>query len=117
VTLPPLARWLELESGVADIIGARRACTVAMIRHAFAGELDGVGMAQLMRRKVPPHIRFGGEPTELDATPALDQDRPRVGPSNDAEQRSDRQLEAALRPGDSCSQPEPSLSDLAPRGR
>jgi len=38
-------------------------------RHAFTGELDGVGVAQLMRRKAPPHARLGGEPAELDPDP------------------------------------------------
>ena len=35
-------------------------------RYAFTGELDGVGMAQLMRREAPPATRLGGKPTELD---------------------------------------------------
>ena len=42
-------------------------------RHAFAGEFDGVGVAQVMRRKAPPHTGLGGQPTELDPDPALDQ--------------------------------------------
>jgi hypothetical protein len=36
-------------------------------RHAFAGELDGVGVAQLVRCEAAPDTRLGGEPTELDA--------------------------------------------------
>ena len=35
-------------------------------RHALARHLDGMGVAQLMRREPPPHARLGGEPTELD---------------------------------------------------
>src|SRR5215210_2314963 len=94
VTLPPLARWLESESGGGghhrrpsgvhggdDLLGVdalqvdARGAEVGVPelalddveRHAFAGELDGVGMAQLMRREAPPDTRLGGEPTELDA--------------------------------------------------
>jgi hypothetical protein len=36
-------------------------------RHALAGELDGVGVAQLVRRKAAPDTRLGGEPAEFDA--------------------------------------------------
>jgi hypothetical protein len=36
-------------------------------RHAFAGELDGVGVAQLVRREAAPDTRARGEPAELDA--------------------------------------------------
>ena len=79
---------------MADIIGSRPACAVAMIsfgvdplkvdrgraevgvtelaldhveRHALARELDGVRVAQLVRREAAPHARLGGEPPELDA--------------------------------------------------
>jgi hypothetical protein len=38
-------------------------------RHAFAGKLDGVGVAQLMRRKTPPQTGLDGKPTELDPGP------------------------------------------------
>ena len=36
-------------------------------RDAFAGELDSVGVAELVRREAAPDTRFGGEPAELDA--------------------------------------------------
>jgi hypothetical protein len=36
-------------------------------RHAFAGKLDGVGVAQLMRRKAPPNAGAGGDASELAA--------------------------------------------------
>jgi hypothetical protein len=36
-------------------------------RHAFACELDGVDVAQLVRREAAPDTRLGGEPAELDA--------------------------------------------------
>ncbi|MEP6995790.1 MAG: hypothetical protein ABI968_14805, partial [Acidobacteriota bacterium] len=36
-------------------------------RDALAGELDGVGVAQLVRRDTAPDARLGGESAELDA--------------------------------------------------
>jgi hypothetical protein len=36
-------------------------------RHALASELDGVGVAQLVRSEAPPDPRVRGEPAELDA--------------------------------------------------
>jgi hypothetical protein len=38
-------------------------------RNALAGELDGVGVAQLVGREAAPHARLGGEPAKLDAHP------------------------------------------------
>src|SRR5215207_2787172 len=34
-------------------------------RHAFARELDGVGVAQLVRREATPDTRLSGEPAKL----------------------------------------------------
>ena len=34
-------------------------------RHALAGQLERVGVAQLMRRKAAPDAGAGGEPAEL----------------------------------------------------
>jgi hypothetical protein len=78
----------------AGIIGALRAWTVAMIsalvdplqidggdaevgmpqlalddveRDALVGELDGVGVAQLVGRKPPPHAGLGGDAPQLGA--------------------------------------------------
>ena len=46
-------------------------------RHTFAGELDGVGVAQLMRREATSHTRVGGEPTEPAPDPgAVKRDEP-----------------------------------------
>jgi hypothetical protein len=44
--------------------------------HAFAGELDGVRVAQLMRCEAPSHARLGGEATELNPDAGA---RPRTG--------------------------------------
>ena len=111
---------------MADIIGARLAWTVAMIssvsmplqvdrgraevgvaelalddveRHALAGELDRVGVAQLVRREPAPHARLGGEPAELDAHAGARPRPPARGAVDDAEQRPDRQLNAGGEPG------------------
>ena len=109
---------------VADIIGARRACTVGddllgvdalqvdagraevgvaelalddVERHAFAGELDGVRVAQLMRREPPPDARLDGEPTQLDPDPGARPGPPASRAVDDAEQRPDRQLDPCAR--------------------
>jgi hypothetical protein len=66
-------------------------------RHAFAGHLDGVRVAQLVRREAPPHARVPGDAAQLCAGRA----RPRPpagGAVYDAEQRPDRQLDARLEP-------------------
>jgi hypothetical protein len=34
-------------------------------RHAFAGHLDGVGVAQLVRCEPPPHTGLSGKSAEL----------------------------------------------------
>ena len=36
-------------------------------RDSFPGELDGMGMPELVGREAPPDTRLGGEPAELDA--------------------------------------------------
>jgi hypothetical protein len=36
-------------------------------RHAFARELNRVGVAQLVRSEAAPHTRLSGEAAELDA--------------------------------------------------
>jgi hypothetical protein len=109
---------------VADIIGARLARTVAMIssgdalqvdrgraevgvaeltldhveRHPFARELDGVRVAQLMRREAAPDTRLSGEPTKLDAHVRARPWPPASRTVDDAEQRPDWQLDASGQP-------------------
>jgi hypothetical protein len=59
-------------------------------RDSFAGELDGVGMPQLVRRKASPDTRFGGEATELGAYGGTGPRSDATGGTVDhAEQRSD----------------------------
>ena len=68
-------------------------------RHPLARHLNGMGMAQLMRRKAPPHT---GPARHLPQLRARGGGRPRPPAGravDDAEQRPDRQLEADLEPG------------------
>jgi hypothetical protein len=59
-------------------------------RHTLAGELDGVGVAQLVRRKAAPDTRLDREPAELHADVGA-RPRPAAGRAVDhAEQRPDR---------------------------
>jgi hypothetical protein len=73
--------------------------------HAFTGELNGVGVAQLMRREPTPHARLCGEPAELSPDPGA-----RPGPASgrsvdDAEQRADGSSTRA--PSQSCTRGSP----------
>jgi hypothetical protein len=68
-------------------------------RHPFVGELDGVGVAQLVGREPPPYPGLGGDATELRAG-GVARPRPATGPSvNHAQQRSDRHAHARFEPG------------------
>ena len=82
--------------------------------HAFAGELDGVGVAQLVWREAPPHTGLGGEPPELDPDAGA-RPRPAAGRAvDDAEHRPDRQLDPSGEPGSQLL-PAPGVhADLAP---
>jgi hypothetical protein len=61
-------------------------------RDALAGELERVGVAQLVRRKAAPDPGAGGEPPELRADRGA-RPRPPAGRAvDDAEQRPDQQL-------------------------
>ena len=71
---------LQVDAGRAEV-GVAELALDDVQRHAFAGKFDGVGVAQLMRRKAPPHTGLGGKPTELDPEPGARPERPRVGPS------------------------------------
>jgi hypothetical protein len=58
-------------------------------RHAFTGEFDGVGVAQLVRRKAPPDSRLGREPTKLDPNAGARPGSASRRAVDDAEERSD----------------------------
>ena len=83
-------------------------------RHAFAGELDGVGVAQLMRREAPAYTGLGGKPTELDPGPGARPGPAASGAVDDAEQRPDRQLDPVAEPGRQLLPPPGVHADLAP---
>ena len=48
-------------------------------RHAFAGELDGVGVAELVRREAASGTRLSGKPAEFDARAGARPGPPGVG--------------------------------------
>src|SRR5215213_4249814 len=89
---------LQVDRGRAEVRVAELALDHVK-RHALAGELDGVGVAELVRRKAAPDTRLGGEPAEFDARVGA-RPRPPAGRAVDhAEQRPDRELEASGEPG------------------
>jgi hypothetical protein len=89
---------LQVHAGDAEVSVAELALDHVQ-RHALAGELDGVGVAQLVRRKAAPDTRVGGEPAELNARVGA-RPRPPAGRAVDhAEQRPDGELEASGEPG------------------
>jgi hypothetical protein len=68
-------------------------------RHALAGELERMGVAQLMRREPAPHTRPRGYPPKLVADSGAVPRPPARGAVDDAEQRPDRQLGPGGEPG------------------
>ena len=64
---------LQVDRGRAEV-GVGELALDHVERHAFAGELDGVGVAELVRREAAPDARLGGEPAELTRMLALDGD-------------------------------------------
>src|SRR3954451_6916889 len=67
-------------------------------RHAFAGHLDGMRVAQLVGREAPTHPGLAGDAAQFRAGGA-GCPRPSAGRTGgDAEQRSDRQLDPGLEP-------------------
>jgi hypothetical protein len=68
-------------------------------RHPFAGHLDGVRVAQLVRRKAPPYPGLAGRAAQFRADGAGCPRPSACRTVDDAEQRSDRQLNAHVEPG------------------
>src|SRR5919106_3113289 len=68
-------------------------------RHALAGHLDGVRVAQLVRREASSYAGLAGDAAQLGAGGGGRPGPPARGAVDDAEQRPDRQLEARLEPG------------------
>ena len=59
---------LEVDRGGAEV-GVSELALNDVQRHALAGELEGVRVAQLVRREPAPHAGLGGEPAELARVP------------------------------------------------
>src|SRR4051812_46250099 len=89
---------LQVDAGRAEV-GVPELALDDVERHAFAGELDGVGVAQLVRREAPPDTRLDSEPTELDPDPGARPGPAASGAVDDAEQRPDPQLDPVAEPG------------------
>src|SRR5687767_8747286 len=89
---------LEVDRGDAEVGVAELALDDDQ-RHALAGHLDGVGVAELMWREASPHAGLAGDASQLRAGGGGRPGPPPRGAVDDAEQRSDRQLDARLEPG------------------
>src|SRR4051812_24523165 len=104
---------LQVDAGRAEV-GVAELALDHVERHALASELDGVGVAQLVRREAAPDARVGGEPAEFETYVGARSGAPAGRAVDDAEQRADRQLEASGEPGPQLL-PAPGVhADLAP---
>src|SRR5215208_6052293 len=66
--------------------------------HALAGHLDGMRVAELVRRKAPTHPGLAGDASQLRAGGAGCPRPSACRAVDDAKQRSDRQLDPRLEP-------------------
>ena len=66
-------------------------------RHAFTGQLDRVGVPQLMRSEAPANAGSSCDPSKLGSRPAGGPRASTRASVNDAEQRTDRERDAAQR--------------------
>jgi hypothetical protein len=83
-------------------------------RDALVGELDGVGVAQLVRREPPPHPGFGGDAPQLGAGGVARPGPPAGRTVDDAQERTDRHADTQVEPGAKVV-PTPGVhADLAP---
>ena len=71
---------LEVDAGRAEV-GVAELPLDHVERHALAREGDGMRMAQLVRPEAAPDTRLGASRRNSTRALALDQARPRVGPS------------------------------------
>jgi hypothetical protein len=83
-------------------------------RDSFVGELDGVGVAQLVGREAPPHTGLRGYSAQLGAGGVAGPGPAAGGPVEHAQQRADRHCHPELEPGAEVL-PAPRVhADLAP---
>jgi hypothetical protein len=68
-------------------------------RHPLASQLDGVGMTELMGRKAPSHTGLGSELRQLASRGRRSPRAPTSWAIDHAQQRPDRQLDPAFKPG------------------
>jgi hypothetical protein len=68
-------------------------------RHSFTRHLDRVGVPELMWREPSTHTRCGGGPAQVRAGGRARRRSAAGGTMDDAEQRTDGQLESPLEPG------------------
>jgi hypothetical protein len=68
-------------------------------RHALARHLDGMGVPELVRREASPHSCLAGDASELRARGGGGPRPSARGAVDNAEQRSDWELDARLEPG------------------
>jgi hypothetical protein len=69
---------VRIDRGRAEV-GAPELAPDDVERDAFAGELERVRVAQLVRREATPDAGLRCEPADSERTAALDQGRPRLG--------------------------------------
>jgi hypothetical protein len=94
----PAPRLVPTRRGDAEVAVAELALDDDQ-RHALARHLDGVGVPELVRREASPHAGLADDATQLRAGGGGRPRPPPPGPVVDAEQRSDRQLDAHVEPG------------------
>jgi hypothetical protein len=82
-------------------------------RHSFAGELDGMRVAQLIGREPPPDAGVDGERAQFGSSGGRGPAAAAGGSVDDAEQRSGRQQHAVCQPGGELFEPELVHSGLA----
>src|SRR3954471_8467236 len=78
-------------------------------RDAFAGPLDGGGVAELMWREATPDACSGGGATQLGPSRGRRPVAPASRAVDDAQQRTDRELAPKLEPRQQLCPPQPSM--------
>jgi hypothetical protein len=89
---------LQVDGGGAEV-GVAELALDDVQGDAFVGELEGVGVAQLLRGKSPPHPGLGREAVQLGSHTRTGPAAAAGGAFEDAELWTDRQLGADREPG------------------
>src|SRR5215212_6463367 len=88
---------LEVDGGDAEVGVAELALDDDQ-RDALAGHLDGVGVAELVRREASPHAGLAGDSAQLGCGLRRRPGPPARGAVDDTKQRPDGQLDARVEP-------------------